>query len=85
MRAGVSGYFAKPVCARQLLDFLHGDGEAALGDQPETEAYLTLGRAHWEYINLTLDASGSIAEAARRLGVHRRSLRRMLSKYPPPL
>ena len=84
-RAGVSGYFAKPVSARQLLDFLRGDSEATPCDRQGTLAYRTLSRAHWEYINLTLDASGSIAEAARRLGIDRRSLRRMLNKYPPPL
>ncbi|HSN28902.1 MAG TPA: helix-turn-helix domain-containing protein [Kofleriaceae bacterium] len=29
------------------------------------------------------DAGGNISEAARRLGIHRRSLQRKLQKYPP--
>jgi len=85
MRAGVDGYFAWPVSARQIVQLINCEDEheisAAVDDAEPT--YLTLGRAHWEYINLTLDTSGSIAEAARRLGVARRSLRRMLTKYPP--
>jgi two-component system response regulator RegA len=29
------------------------------------------------------DCGGNISVAARRLGIHRRSLQRKLSKYPP--
>jgi two-component system, response regulator RegA len=30
-----------------------------------------------------VSVSGNISEAARRLGLHRRSLQRKLAKYPP--
>ena len=44
----------------------------------------SLARAEWEHINRVLsDAGGNISEAARRLGIHRRSLQRKLQKYPP--
>jgi len=41
-------------------------------------------RAEWEHIQRVLaDCGGNISEAARRLGIHRRSLQRKLHKYPP--
>ncbi len=44
----------------------------------------TLARAEWEHINRVLsDAGGNISEAARRLGIHRRSLQRKLQKFAP--
>jgi two-component system response regulator RegA len=40
-------------------------------------------RVEWEHIQRVLaDSGGNISEAARRLGVHRRSLQRKLAKYP---
>jgi two-component system response regulator RegA len=37
----------------------------------------------WEHINRVLaDCAGNVSEAARRLGIHRRSLQRKLAKYP---
>ena len=45
----------------------------------------SLARAEWEHIQRVLtDCGGNISEAARRLGIHRRSLQRKLQKYPPP-
>jgi ActR/RegA family two-component response regulator len=87
-RGGVAAYLAKPVGALDVLDAVH------LGrytqhtlqwpaPQSRTESYLSLERAKWEYINMTVRAAGSLAEAARRLRVDRRSLRRMLAKEPP--
>lgn len=44
----------------------------------------SLARAEWEHIQRVLaDCGGNISEAARRLGIHRRSLQRKLQKYPP--
>ncbi len=43
----------------------------------------SLARAEWEHINRVLtDCGGNISQAARLLGLHRRSLQRKLSKYP---
>jgi two-component system response regulator RegA len=45
----------------------------------------SLARVEWEHINRVLqDSGGNISEAARRLGLHRRSLQRKLAKYPVP-
>ena len=55
-------------------------------DPPAVHEYRapSLARAEWEHINRVLsDAGGNISEAARRLGIHRRSLQRKLQKYPP--
>ena len=44
----------------------------------------SLARTEWEHIQRVLaDCSGNISEAARRLGLHRRSLQRKLGKNPP--
>ena len=44
----------------------------------------SLARAEWEHIQRVLaDCGGNVSEAARRLGIHRRSLQRKLQKYPP--
>jgi two-component system response regulator RegA len=82
MRLGAVHYLTKPADAEQILAALarSGSGESvALGSEP-----LTLARAEWEHINHVLvSVSGNISEAARRLGLHRRSLQRKLAKYPP--
>jgi two-component system response regulator RegA len=44
---------------------------------------MSLDRVEWEHINRVLvDCGGNISEAARVLGIHRRSLQRKLSRYP---
>ena len=44
----------------------------------------SLGHAEWEHIQRVLtDAGGNVSEAARRLGLHRKSLQRKLQKHPP--
>ena len=44
----------------------------------------SLARAEWEHIQRVLaDAGGNVSEAARRLGMHRRSLQLKLRKNPP--
>jgi len=44
----------------------------------------SLARVEWEHIQRVLtDCDGNISQAARVLCIHRRSLQRKLSKYPP--
>lgn len=82
MRLGAVHYLTKPADAEQILAALargSGGEPMTLGTEP-----LTLARAEWEHINHVLvSVSGNISEAARRLGLHRRSLQRKLAKYPP--
>jgi two-component system, response regulator RegA len=43
----------------------------------------TLARVEWEHIQRVLaDCDGNLSQAARLLGIHRRSLQRKLSKDP---
>jgi len=82
MRLGAVHYLTKPADADQILSALHrgADPEAL----PPPGEPLSLARAEWEHINHVLvSVSGNISEAARRLGLHRRSLQRKLAKYPP--
>lgn len=80
-REGAVGYLTKPADADEVV-------KALLGQRPAAEALEetpTLARAEWEYIHRVLaDCDDNISEAARRLGIHRRSLQRKLQKYPPP-
>lgn len=44
----------------------------------------SLARTEWEHIHRVLaDCDGNVSEAARRLGIHRRSLQRKLARYAP--
>jgi two-component system response regulator RegA len=81
MRLGAVHYLTKPADADQILAAL----KRGVGDSvPPAGEPLSLARAEWEHINHVLvSVSGNISEAARRLGLHRRSLQRKLAKYPP--
>jgi len=79
-RLGAIGYLPKPVDADEIVAAFEGQG-AATADSGETPS---LARAEWEHIQRVLaDCGGNVSEAARRLGIHRRSLQRKLQKYPP--
>ena len=84
MRLGAAGYVSKPADADEVLAaFERSDRPPLSGTQPGPLAP-SLARAEWEHINRVLgDCGGNISEAARRLGLHRRSLQRKLQKYPP--
>ncbi|MBI3783411.1 MAG: response regulator [Deltaproteobacteria bacterium] len=84
VRLGATYYVAKPADADDVLAAF-ARGEAPPLDPPQSD-YVppSLARAEWEHINRVLsDCAGNISEAARRLGIHRRSLQRKLQKYPP--
>jgi two-component system response regulator RegA len=85
IKRGAHDYLAKPVDAdavvRALLDGDNVDEEHEPPDAPE--APLALRRLEWEHIQRVLtECDGNISETARRLGMHRRTLQRKLSKHP---
>jgi two-component system response regulator RegA len=83
VQQGFEAYLPKPASAIAVLNALQGGSEGeALGARSH-EQWPSLHRTTWEYINQIFVSAGTISEAARRLGVDRRSLRRMLAKYPP--
>lgn len=85
VRLGAVHYLTKPADAEDVLAaFARGEAPPLAGG-PVEYPMPSLARAEWEYINRVLtDCRGNISEAARRLGIHRRSLQRKLQKYPPP-
>jgi two-component system response regulator RegA len=87
VRLGATNYLPKPADADEILAaFERPAGEAGPGataGAAPIEAP-SLARAEWEHIHRVLsDCAGNISEAARRLGIHRRSLQRKLQKYAP--
>jgi two-component system response regulator RegA len=80
VREGAVGYLPKPADADEILAALAGTNTA----KEKGIETPSLARAEWEHIQRVLtDCGGNISEAARRLGIHRRSLQRKLHKYPP--
>lgn len=86
VRAGAADYLTKPVDTDQIL----GAFEKANNNDPEEPLTLpdaqtpSLARVEWDYIHRVLsDCGGNISQAARKLGIHRRSLQRKLQKLPP--
>ena len=83
LKLGADHYLSKPVDADQILaayDELHTD----LPDKKIPDTVPSLARVEWEHIQRVLsDCSGNITQAAKLLGIHRRSLQRKLAKYPP--
>jgi two-component system response regulator RegA len=84
VRLGATYYLAKPADADEILAAF-ARGQAPPLEPPDVDYKApSLARAEWEHINRVLsDCGGNISEAARRLGIHRRSLQRKLHKYPP--
>lgn len=84
VRLGATYYLSKPADADDIVAAF-ARGEAPPLEPPDRDYRApSLARAEWEHINRVLsDAGGNISEAARRLGIHRRSLQRKLQKYPP--
>ncbi|QDT07215.1 Photosynthetic apparatus regulatory protein RegA [Rubripirellula lacrimiformis] len=84
VRAGAVNFLSKPADADDILGaFVRGDDptvpEGALAFPAPS-----LARNEWEHIHRVLsDCGGNISEAARRLGIHRRSLQRKLRKRAP--
>jgi two-component system response regulator RegA len=83
IRMGLAAYFIKPVSAAAILAELKSDRHGPAIEGEGSYTWPTLNRTIWEYLNQVYVSAGSMSEAARRLGLHRRSLRRMLAKYPP--
>ncbi len=81
IKRGADDYLAKPITAEALLRVLRGEPATV-----QAEATMTpLARLEWEHIQQALqESNGSIAAAARLLGMHRRSLQRKLAKRPGP-
>jgi two-component system response regulator RegA len=93
VRLGATHYLTKPADVDDVLAaFTRGAAGTVAppdashpGESAGTDSTPTLARVEWEHINRVLsDCGGNVSQAARILGIHRRSLQRKLSKYPTP-
>jgi two-component system response regulator RegA len=83
VRLGATNYLTKPTDVDRILAAFTPDGVSR--DTDVSAETPSLARVEWEHINRVLaDCGGNISEAARVLGVHRRSLQRKLQKFPLP-
>jgi two-component system response regulator RegA len=80
VRLGATHYLTKPADADEILRAF--EPRKSDGASPPEHAP-SLARTEWEHIQRVLtDCGGNVSQAARILGVHRRSLQRKLSKRP---
>ena len=84
IRLGAINFLPKPADVDDLLAAF--ERPYSTDPKASTDGYRapSLARAEWEHIQRVLsDCGGNVSEAARRLGIHRRSLQRKLQKYAP--
>jgi two-component system response regulator RegA len=84
VKLGAVHYLQKPADADEILAaFARGDSPPLVPVTSEFDAP-SLERVKWEHISRVMsDCGGNISEAARKLKLHRRTLQRILQKYPP--
>jgi two-component system response regulator RegA len=81
MKLGATTYLTKPVDADQISAAFENADNPSAG----TGSVQSLARVEWEHIQRVLaDCDGNVSQAARLLGIHRRSLQRKLAKNPSP-
>ena len=85
IRLGAANFLPKPADVDDILNaFARGGSQVDVPEPEESTPVPTLAQAEWEHIHRILsDCGGNISEAARRLGIHRRSLQRKLRKRAP--
>ncbi len=81
IKLGARHYLTKPADTDEILAALQsgaGDTNAPIPNQP-----LSVNRLEWEHLQRVLnECDGNISAAARKLGMHRRTLQRKLNKRP---
>jgi two-component system, response regulator RegA len=81
LRLGVVDFLSKPFDVEAVVAALRGAPRTA---PDATSLAPSLDRVEWEHLQRVLEeAEGNVSLAARRLGLHRRSLQRKLGKRPP--
>jgi two-component system response regulator RegA len=80
IKLGATHYLTKPVDADEIVEAFDRDGgDATVTPSPEM---ISLNSLEWEHIQRALsDSGGNVSAAARRLGMHRRTLQRKLSRH----
>jgi len=84
VRAGAVNFLSKPADADDILMAFQRGEQPTVPEGGLAFPAPSLARNEWEHIHRVLaDCGGNISEAARRLGIHRRSLQRKLRKRAP--
>ena len=90
LHRGAHHYLSKPADADEIIAALEADRPPAPSVPLVTSSTArptptpTLARAEWEHLSRILaDCGGNVSEAARRLGITRRTLQLKLKKDPP--
>ncbi|HVV43694.1 MAG TPA: response regulator [Bryobacteraceae bacterium] len=83
-KLGASHYMSKPVDADQILEAYERIQETESTTEFDENSVPSLAMVEWDYMQRVLaGCNGNVTQAAKLLGLHRRSLQRKLSKYPP--
>jgi two-component system response regulator RegA len=81
VKIGATDYLSKPADANEITDaLLAPDGDLP----PPPENPMSADRVRWEHIQRIYElCDRNVSETARRLGMHRRTLQRILAKRSP--
>jgi len=83
IRLGATNYLQKPATVEEIELAFDKSDENLQELNPQPTQVPTLARAEWEHINRVLtECNGNIRQAAKLLGLHRRTLQRKLAKFP---
>ena len=81
VKIGATDYLAKPADATDVVNALLATGDAL---PPPPENPMSADRVRWEHIQRVYEqCDRNVSETARRLGMHRRTLQRILAKRSP--
>ncbi len=84
MKRGADHYMSKPADADQVLAAFENLRATSANEPDSPTAVPSLARVEWEHMQRVIaDCGGNVSQAARLLGIHRRSLQRKLAKDPP--
>ncbi len=84
IRLGAHGYLAKPATLNEILAAFEKEKDTSTHTEEYDIKPPSLARVEWEHIQRVLsDCDGNISAAAKKLGIHRRTLQRKLFKYAP--
>ncbi|WP_341212681.1 ActR/PrrA/RegA family redox response regulator transcription factor [uncultured Limimaricola sp.] len=81
VKIGATDYLSKPADATEVTNALLARGDAL---PPPPENPMSADRVRWEHIQRVYElCDRNVSETARRLGMHRRTLQRILAKRSP--
>lgn len=82
VKIGATDYLSKPADADEVVNALLASGASPLPEPPANP--MSADRVRWEHIQRVYEqCDRNVSETARRLGMHRRTLQRILAKRGP--